>query len=91
MENAVCERWFSVCRGYPICWGLVNSDVQKIYLVVRFWFCCKLHVWVEHTEVILYVFNVSVVGIINYQNVIDIAKICSDLVFAKELHEVGVF
>ena len=63
-ENAVCERWLSVYGGYPICWGLANSDVQKIYLVVRFWFCCKLHVWVEHTEVILYVFKVSVAGII---------------------------
>ena len=45
----------------------------------------------KHNEVILYVFNVGVAGIINYQNFINIAKICSDLVFAIELHEVGVF
>ena len=81
----------SVYGGYPVCWGLANSDVQKIYLFVRFWFCCKLHVWLEHIEVILYLFNVGAAGIINYQSVNDIAKICSDLVFAKKLHEVGVF
>jgi len=60
---------------------------KKIYLVVGFRFCCELHVWVERIKVILYVFYVGVAGIINYQDIINIAKICSD-VFAKELCEV---
>ena len=45
----------------------------------------------EHIKVVLYVFDVSVAGIINYQNITHVAKICSYVVFAKELREVCVF
>jgi len=71
--------------------GLANNNVQKIYFVVGFRFCCELHDWVEHIKVMLYVFYVSVAGIINHQDVVHTAKICSDVVFGKELREECVF
>ena len=40
---------------------------------------------------VLYVFYVSVAGVINYQNFINIAKVCSDAVFAEELRKVCIF
>jgi hypothetical protein len=76
---------------YPLSWGLANSNVQEIYLLIGFRFCCELHVWVERVKVVLYVFDVSVVGVINYQNDVNIAKVCSDVVFAEELCKVCVF
>ena len=89
-DNSVCAGWFPVYGGYPFCWGLANSNVQKIYLVVRFWSAVNfMFGWSVLKS--SYVFEVSVAGIINYQSVINIAKVCSDVVFAKELHEVCVF
>ena len=62
-----------------------------MYLVVGFRFCCELHIWLERIKVVWYVFDVSMAGIINYQNVINTAKIFSDVVFAKVLREMCVF
>ena len=41
----------------------MDGDVQKIYLVIGFWFCGELHVRVECVEVILCVYDVSVAGV----------------------------
>jgi hypothetical protein len=45
---------------------------------------------VEDVEVILDILNIGVEGIIDYQDVIDIAKICYDLVLDKKVGERGV-
>ena len=39
----------------------------------------------ERVEVFLYVIDVCVAGIINYQDVIHISKICSDVVFVAKV------
>jgi len=52
-DNSVRAGWFPVYGGYPFCWGLANSNVQKIYLFVGFRFCCELHVKVERIKVVL--------------------------------------
>ena len=41
----------------------MDGDVQKIHLVIGFWFRRELHVRVECVEVILYVYDVSVAGV----------------------------
>ena len=39
----------------------------------------------ERVEVLLYVIDVCVAGIINYQHVVYISKICSDVVFVAKV------
>ena len=80
--------YFSIYGGCPFSRCLMNSDVQEVYLVIGFRFCCELHVGVEHVKVLLCVIDVCVAGVINYQNVIHILEICSDIVFIEKLHEV---
>ena len=68
----------------------MDGDVQKIYLVIRFWFCRELHVRVEYIEVILHVY-ISVAGVKDYQNVIYISEVCRNVVFIEEWFKVCVF
>ena len=90
-DDAVCEGRFSIYGGCPFSRCLMNSDFQEIYLFIGFRFCCELHVRVERVKVLLYVFDACVVGVVNYQNVIHISKICSDVVFIEKLCDVRIF
>ena len=45
----------------------------------------------ERVEVLLYVIDVCVAGIINYHDVVHISKICSDVVFVAKVHKVRIF
>jgi len=69
----------------------VNSNFQEIYFVIGFRFCCELHVWLERVKVILYIFAVCVARVVNYQNVVHISKVRSDVVFTEKLRKVCVF
>ena len=89
--SAVCEGKFSVYGGCSFSRCLVDGYVQEVYLVIGFRFCCELHVRVERVKVLLYVFDVCVAGIINYQNVINVSKICSDVVFIAKVRKVCIF
>jgi len=90
-DNAVCEGRFSVYGCCPFSRCLVDNDVQEVYLVTGFRFCCELHVRLERVKVHLYVVDVCVAGIINYQNVIHVSKICSDDVFIANVRKVCIF
>jgi hypothetical protein len=74
-DDFVCEGGFPVYGGHTVGGGLVVSNVKVIYAVVGFCFCGEFHVGVDRIKILLYVVNVYVVGVINYQDVVDIAKI----------------
>ena len=63
-DDCVCESGFPVYGRHPIGEGPVDCNVKVIYLVVGLCFCSKLHVGVDCVEVIMYVIDVSVVGVI---------------------------
>ena len=52
-DDAACEGTFSIYGGCPFSRCLMNSDVQEIYLVIGFRFCCELHVRLELVKVLL--------------------------------------
>ena len=58
----------------------MDSNVKVIYLATGFSFCSELHVRVDRVEVILYVIDVCVSGIINYQNVVYVVQVSCNLV-----------
>ena len=53
----------------------MDSNVQVIYAVVGFCFCSEFYVEVDRNEVFAYAINVCVVGVVDYQDAIDVAKI----------------
>ena len=59
-DDAVCEGRISIYGGCPFSRCLMNSDVQEVYLVIGFRFCCELHVRVERVKVLLYIIDVCV-------------------------------
>ena len=63
----------------------MDSNVKVMYFVIGFYFCCKLYVGVDGVEVVLYAVDVSVSGIVNYQNVINVAKITCNFKFFREV------
>ena len=72
---------FSVYGNLPVDGGSVDGDVYEIDLVVGFCFCCDIYVWVDCVEVILYVVDVCVAGVINYHYVIYISEVSDNFVF----------
>ena len=79
-DDCVYESGFPVYGRHPNGGGPVDCNVKVLYLVVGLCFCSKLHVGVDRVEVITYVINVCVVGVIDYQNVVNIGKISCNLV-----------
>ena len=72
-DNTVCEGWVPVYGGYPFCWGLANSNVQR-------------SIWLSDSgSVVNFMFGWSVLKSFcmflmsvwrdNYQNVIIIAML----------------
>jgi hypothetical protein len=53
----------------------VVGEVKVIYAVVGLCLCSEFHIGVDCVEVSVYVINVRVVGVVNYQDVINVAKI----------------
>ena len=58
----------------------MDCNVKVTYLVVGLSFCSKFQVVVDRVEVITYVTDVCVVGIVDYQNVVNVAKVSCNLV-----------
>jgi len=79
-DNCVCVGGFPVYGCHPFGGGLVNSNVKVIYTVVGLCFCSEFHVGVDRVEVFVYAINVRVVGVVNYQDIINVAKISYNLV-----------
>ena len=75
------KEGFSIYGNFPVGGDPVDSNIQEIQLVVGFCFCCELHVWVVCVEVLLYVVNVRIVGVVDYQNIIDVLEVADDFVF----------
>ena len=79
-DDCVCERGFSVYGGHPVGGGSVDCNVKGIYLVVvGLCFCSELHVGVDRVEVFTYAIDVCVVGVVNYQNAVNVAKVFCNL------------
>ena len=79
-DDCVSEGGFPVYGCHPIGWGLLDSDFEVIYAVVGLCFSSEFHVGVECVEVHVYAINVCVVGVVDYQNVVHVAKLSNDLV-----------
>jgi len=84
-DDCICESGFTVCGGHPIGGGPVDCNVKVIYLVVGLCFCKELHVGVDHVEVFTHVIDVCVVGVVNYRNVVNVAKVSCDFVLVREV------
>ena len=80
-DDCVSEGGFRVYGCRPIDEGLVDSYVEVICAVVGLCFSSEFHVEVDCIEVHVYAINVCVVGVVDYQDVVHVAKISSDLVF----------
>ena len=74
-DNCVCVGGFPEYGCHTIGWGLMDSNVQVIYAVVGFCFCSEFYVGVDRVEVFVYAINICVVGVVDYQDIIDVAKI----------------
>ena len=57
-DDCVYECWFSVYGYFPVCVGSVDGDVQEVYLVVYFTFCCECEFWMYCVEVFQYALDV---------------------------------
>ena len=79
-DDYVGEGGFPVDGGHPIGGGPVDCNVKVIYPVVGLCFCSEFYVGVDHVEVITYAIDVCVVGVVNYQNVVNVAKVSCNLV-----------
>ena len=84
-HDCVCEGGFSVNEGHPVCGGPVDSNVQVMYFVIGFCFCSEFYVGVDGVEVVLYVVDVCVSGVINYQNVINLSKVTCNFILVGEV------
>ena len=82
-HDCVSECWFSIYGNSPVSVGSVDSNVQEVYLVVFLTFCCKLEFRMHCTDVLQYVLNILVVGVIYNQYVIYIPEIFDDLVLVR--------
>ena len=58
----------------------MDCNVKVIYLFVELCFCKALHDGVGRVEVFTHVIDVCVVGVVNYQNVVNVAKVSCNLV-----------
>ena len=63
----------------------MDGNMQVIYFVVGFCFCSEFYVGVDSVEVVLYVVDVSVSGVIDYQDVINVSKITHNFMFVEEV------
>jgi hypothetical protein len=70
-DDCIHEGGFSVYGGRPVGGGSVDCNVEVIYFVIRFCFCCERHFGVDCVEVILYVTDVCVVGVIFPNKIFD--------------------
>ena len=80
-DDCVSEGGFPVYGCHPIGGGLLDSDVEVIYAFVGFCFSSEFHVGMDCVEVLVYAINVCVVGVVDYQDIVHVAKISNDFVF----------
>ena len=79
-DDYVCESGFTLNGSHPIGGGPVECNVKVIHPVVELCFCSKLHVGVDRVEVIKYVIDACVVGVVDYRNVVNVEKVSCNLV-----------
>jgi len=65
-DNGISKCGFSVYGCLPIRGGPLGCYVQVVYLVVCLSFCHEFQFWVYRIEVVQYVLNVHVVGVIDH-------------------------
>jgi len=64
-DYCVCKSGFSVYGCVPTGGGSFDGDVKVVYLVVGLGLSCELQVGVHCVEVVQYVLDVCVVGVVN--------------------------